>query len=195
MRWKLVTGPATEPVPPEEAEAHCRAQGLGDLAYISGLVTKARRVLEWETGRQLITATWGACLDEFPGEIEILEKWPVQKINSIVYTDVDGNQQTLSASNYQVDLESQNSPCRIKPAYGTSWPSTRPDTYNAAVVNLDAGYGDGRENVPEEAKHVILLMVSEMYSVREPVSDRRISKVPARTIDSLLAMLDRGIYG
>jgi len=193
MRWNLVTGPASEPVTPEEAEEHCLAQGAGDTAYITALVTKARLIVEHETGRQLITATWEAYLDTFPAEIEIKQKWPIRQINSIEYVDAAGDELTLSSSGYQVDCVSENRPCRIKPAYGMTWPSTRSDTYNAVTLSLTAGYGDA-DDVPDNAKHVILLLVAEMYAVREPISDRRVSKVPARTIDSLMSMLDRGIY-
>lgn len=106
---------------------------------LSTLIRSARELAEQELGRYLITQTLDAYLDEFPcgadGEIRLP---PLQSVTSIVYTDDNGDEQTLDASLYRVDAVSI--PARIHPAYGTTWPTTRRQS-NAVRVRFVGGYG------------------------------------------------------
>jgi hypothetical protein len=79
-------------------------------------------------------------LDYFPpcGEIAIRIR-PVQQIVSIKYIDGDGVEQTVDPDDYQVDL--RGFLCRIRPAYGKSWPFAR-WRMNAVSILFTAGYGD-----------------------------------------------------
>ncbi len=62
---------------------------------------------------------------------------PLQTVLSITYADSAGNSQTMSASDYVVDAESD--PARIMPATGTSWPSTSAQI-NTVAVTATAGW-------------------------------------------------------
>jgi hypothetical protein len=58
-------------------------------------------------------------------------------VNSIVYYDDNGNQQTLAASLYQVDTDQE--PGRIVPSFGNVWPTTR-NILSAVQVNYTVGW-------------------------------------------------------
>lgn len=106
--------------------------------------------IETKTGRQLITATWELVLDRFPVEIE-LRKPPIQSVESVQYVDSDGVLQTLDSTKYQVDID--NEPGRIQPAYGVCWPETRCQI-QAVIVRFVCGYGD-ESDIPEGIKTAI----------------------------------------
>jgi uncharacterized phiE125 gp8 family phage protein len=90
----------------------------------------------------------------------------VQSITSVIYVDTDGQEQTLSADLYEVDIASD--PGWIVPAASTRWPRTM-RTINAVRVRFVAGYGDP-EDVPEKIKTAIKALVAHWYEAREPVA-------------------------
>lgn len=111
---------------------------------------------------------------------------PLQAINSIVYIDPNGNQQTLAPSQYIVDPITQWG--RISPAYGQIWPPTRPQL-NAVQITFTAGYA----TVPANAVQAIKLMVNHWWDHRHAVSDATFSEVPL-TARILLDSLKFGGY-
>jgi uncharacterized phiE125 gp8 family phage protein len=155
--------------------------------YIVAQAVAARQLLETQTRRQLVTATWKLSLDRFPGCNEWCnhagehvccsssqERWhrsrgielpvpPLQSVTSITYVDSNGDTQTLATDQYQVDALS--TPGRVLPAYGVSWPTTRCQA-NAVNITFVAGYGLAAA-VPATAKHAIKLLLSHWYENRE----------------------------
>src|SRR5699024_5276100 len=105
----------------------------------------------------------------FPDVIE-LPKPPCIAVDSIEYVDGNGVLQTLDASKYEVDKESE--PARIKPIGG--WPYV--NGYNAVIVTFGAGYsGDSIAlELPKQIKQAILLMTKHFFDNRDTVivSDR-----------------------
>lgn len=114
-----------------------------------------------------------------------LSHCPLISVDSITYTDSDGNTQTLAASAYKVDLVSE--PARIVPAYGTTWPATR-NEINAVTVTYTCGYGAAGTNVPQAIKSWMLVRIGAMYENREEVlTGRSMSAVDLPFADALLA--------
>ncbi len=194
MSWSLTldTAPAAEPITTAEAKTHARISTGDDDAYVGALITAARRLAETVLKRQLVTATWLLNLDRFPhdragdvssshhhglhgfrGEIEIPLP-PLQSIGAINYIDTDGVSQLLAATEYQVDTDLE--PGRVMPAFDKFWPSTRL-VYNAVIVTFDAGYG-AADDVPEDIKLAIKILVAHWYEAREPIVDGSIANVP-----------------
>jgi uncharacterized phiE125 gp8 family phage protein len=181
------TGPATEPVTTAEAKSHAQVTASGDDDLIDSYVKAARLWAEAFTKRQLITAVWELRGDSFAALRDIGRLWggdgsgiivprpPFAVLNSIAYTDSNGDAQTWASSKYQADLKS--APGRIKPIEGESFPSTQAGTYNAVTVDFDAGYG-AASAVPENFKDAIRMIVAQWYEIRLPVSKMNLTDVP-----------------
>jgi len=140
--WALeaTVEPQVEPLSLTEAKAHLRVEVSTDDDLITSLIKVARQYAEAVTGRQLSVATLRLTLDEFPSENDeqiTLLRPPVHYISSISYVDTDGVTQTVDSSDYQLDRATE--PARLRPAYGTSWPSAR-DQMAAVTIDYVAGY-------------------------------------------------------
>ena len=160
MALKLVTPPETEPVSLTEAKDHLRVTADNQDSYIAGLVAAARQYGEIRTNRAFAPQTWRVSLGAFPedGIIE-LPVTPFGAIVSVKYIDLDGVLQTLARTTYQVD--DQDEPARLLPAYLLYWPATR-DEPNAVRVEVTAGYGDA-EDIPDGIKAAIKLRTQHLY--------------------------------
>jgi uncharacterized phiE125 gp8 family phage protein len=166
----LVTPPAIEPVTVAEAKDWARITTSAEDDVVEMLLLAARRQVEsTELRRALNTQTWDYFLDAFPcdhgGRIRV-PRPPLQSVTSIKYIDTGGAQVVLAASEYQVDAKSQ--PGRVYPAWGKSWPATR-DVPNAVELRFVAGYGNAIEDVPEEIRQAIKVMVNTGFQNREEI--------------------------
>ena len=180
----VVTAPAETPVTVDEAKLHLRVDSdvTEDDGLILAKIQAATAAAERETGQAFITRTLRASYDAFPYTsrsylthreafiaaggrqgIITLPSPPLQSVTSITYTDTAGASQTLSASGYQVDTESR--PGRIFPAYASFWPTTRLETPNAVQITYLAGWGEP-DDVPDEVKEAILLILGQIYYSR-----------------------------
>ena len=152
--------PAFEPVTLAEAKLHLRVDHSEEDAYITSLITAARVMCEQRTGRALAVTGWLAYADCFTPELEL--PYPNTTTVALVsYIDVDGADQDLDPSEYEVDMVSQ--PARIRPI--TEWPATA-DRMNAVTVFYTSGYANAA-SVPTPLKQWILLAVGDMYENRE----------------------------
>lgn len=169
MRYalRLITAPSDEPVSLDEAKLHLRVDDAAEDNYVNGLLIAARTWCENYQNRAYLTQAWRLTLDAFPrcGQSVIrVPRAPLRSVTNIQYVDTDGVTQTWASSNYLVDTQSE--PGRIALAYGASWPSTRCQV-GAVTVNYSAGYGEA-EDVPEQVKHAIKLVLGDWYNQREP---------------------------
>lgn len=181
MTFKLIQGPAVEPVTLAEAKLAARVDGTEFDALLPSLIKAAREQAEQQLNRSLITQTWELVLDEFPAD-EIELGWPtVQGIVSLSYVNPDGDTVNLDSSLYVLD--SENLPGWVLPAAGQSWPATY-DTVNAVRVRFLAGYGEDGSSVPEAIKTWIKAHVALWLRQVEAASDKPMTPVPY--LDSLL---------
>lgn len=125
-------------------------------SYIRSLIVGITLAAEHETGRAFIHQDWRVSLDGFCGEIR-LPKAPLVQVLSVKYYDASNVQQTLAASEYQVDDVSE--PGRVLPAFGKSWPATS-SRVNAVTVDYRVGYGATHEAIPGDVKSYILGMLA-----------------------------------
>ena len=173
MSLTRTVDPATEPITLAEAKTHLRistsadspqpAETLADDAYIEDLIIEAREYVENVTGRALITQTFELKLDAFQTCIKI-PRPPLQSVSSVQYQDASDATQTLAASNYTVDADSE--PGRLVESNTGTYPSTYPDL-DAVTITFVAGYGTA-DDVPEIFKRAIKLYIEKMYDM--PVS-------------------------
>lgn len=183
MRHPLLTrvgGPEVLPIATEMVWAHLKSiaadEGASptdlapaDAAYIGELIEAAVDRLDGPAGllnRALITQQWRASYGCFCLETQI----PLarcQSVDAVTYLDTAGDSQTLDPSAYRV-TGLLTDDCRIRPAAGTSWPSSLMDR-EAVSITFTAGFGDDAGDVPPSIRHALLEMVATAYEHREAV--------------------------
>lgn len=121
------------------------------------LIEEATDRLEQETSRRFINQTVTVKFDRFPYDDSPirLPVAPVQSVTSVSYINSSGTSVTWSTSLYDVDTDQE--PARIRPAYNQSYPDIRDETeVNSVTVTLVAGYGTGPDDVPPMARSAIV---------------------------------------
>lgn len=164
MAFKVTTAVATEPVTLVEAKLHLRVDTSDEDALITALITAARQFAEHYTGRALAPQTLEMALDAFPacnGDI-LLDMPPVATVTYIKYTDEDGTEQTLSASDYAFSLYGDAR--RISLAADAEWPAT-----DAIADAVRVRYVTGYAATPKIVFAAILLLIGHLYENRQDV--------------------------
>ena len=163
MGLTLVTAPTVLPVSYADAKAHLRLPDDTESVLVSALLDAARRKVEDDTGRALMTQTWDLTLDAFPRDGIAMPREPLASVTSVKVTGVAGVQSTLASTVYQVNLAA--CPPSITLADGQSWPSDL-RANQAIVVRFVAGYGTKESDVPEPIRLAVLQLVAQWYAVR-----------------------------
>lgn len=186
MGYQLTGAPAVEPLSTADVKAHLRVDVADDDVLIDMLIAASRQYCEQATGRSLVTQKWALVMDGFyaaGGPAVMLEHGPVQSIDSVVYTDMGGVQQSMPSTDYVADLS--GTLARITPRFGKVWPITLPQMASV-VINFTAGYGVAAA-VPEGLKSWMKLRIGSLYKNRESVViDGRVDVMPLPYVDSLL---------
>jgi len=193
MALTLVTAPTAEPITTADAKAHLRVDISDDDDLIDALVVAARRQVELETWRALITQTWKVTLDAFPaGDTLRLPRPPLQSVTHIKYTPKGGSLTTFDSDSYIVDTDSE--PGRIVLYSGESWPGDTLQIVNGVEIQFVAGYGDSANDVPQELIQAMLLMIGHWYEHREEVVLGSVARSIPLGVEALL-WFDRKVPG
>lgn len=164
MGLQLITAPATQPVTLEQAKAHLRIE-LDDTsqdAEIERLISAATAYVQKITSRAMVTQAWRLFLDAFPVGAIVLPMPPLQSVESIKYTDVEGADQTLPAADYVVNPFGLIG--KVTLAAGKSWPATIGQAM-AVRVEFTAGYSA----TPDDIVSALLLLIGHLDQSREAV--------------------------
>ncbi len=150
--YSVTSAPSTEPLTLTQLKERLRVTTTQFDDELEELLTTARRQVEQDTTRKLITQTVALYLDDFPA-VETLEirLSPISAV-VITYTDTAGETQTVAATDYNLDTDS--TPPRVRVVDGVFWPAVD-DVPNAVTVTITAGYGAAAD-VPAEAKLAIV---------------------------------------
>lgn len=203
MRFKVTTEPTSEPIDKDEVKLALHIDQDDENSFLEDLIRAARKYVEEECRRALMTQTFLLSLPYFPwgtyvpwlherGGVIQLPRPPLQSVDFIKYVDTSGVLQTLSPSLYQVNLLSDHEPGEIAPVYGTYWPVVLP-VFNAVQIQYKAGYGDTADKVPIEARRAMFLYIGDHYEHRNTIASGRIGTEPGLQIDNLLAPLRHGV--
>ena len=182
--------PTEEPVEVQEAKMHMSGEEGETIEdeYIDTLIKTAREYVEKITGYALLDQTWSYYLNEWPAGDEIILPYPpliwTVAASSITYTESDDTPGTMPTTDYVIDTDRK--PGRIVLAYGKVWPSTDLHPKNPIRIKYDCGWTDP-EDVPATYKHIMKLMISDMYENREPTIVG-VSATTLKTIDRLIAV-------
>ena len=166
---KTIAAPTVEPITLDELRLHLRLDPVAgphpDDTLIASQLSAAREWAEQYIGCAIAPRTVEFALDDFPpGPIE-MQGGAVQSIESLVYLDEDGIEQTLPSNLYALD--DYSTPNWLLPAYGSAWPATY-DAANAVRVRYVLA---GAFNAAIRA--ALLLMVGTLYETREGESEKR----------------------
>lgn len=181
MGFKIITGPAAEPLLLTDVKTRLSISDTHDDTDITSHIKAAREQAESYMRRSIITQTVELALDEFPEEIELI-KGPVQSIASVKYLDTDGTEQTISSSNYTYDDYSPRT--WLLRASDYSWPGTY-DAANAVKVRYVVGWGDAGSNVPEDIKNALLLAIGHWIHFQKQVESGIPTRMPKQFYDLL----------
>jgi uncharacterized phiE125 gp8 family phage protein len=164
----VTSEPAQEPVSVDDAKRNCDEDDNARDVDFARWITQARKQVEAEARISLITQTLQLKLDCFPATdyIELLQP-PAIAISSINYVDSAGDTQSWS-SGYTLDADRK--PGLILLDHGEQYPVVR-DQRNAITITYTAGYGTSPDDVPEQAKAAILLLVRNWYENPESIGD------------------------
>jgi uncharacterized phiE125 gp8 family phage protein len=162
---KVTSAPTVEPLSLTEAKLDLKIDSTDENDLIEILIKAARETVEIRTGRSLITQSRAIKMDYFPCTDTIrIPNGPVQAITHIKYYDDDEVLQTLSASDYWVDADSDIARVVVK----DSWPSTE-DRPNAVIITYTCGYGAAGSNVPAPLRKAMLFILGHLYENRQNV--------------------------
>lgn len=152
----VTAGPASEPVTLAQAKAQC---GITDSSHddqMNTLIAAGRSFVEKFCGIALVTQTVAAKCDYF-ADFSRLPVAPVQSVTSISYVDLDGADQTLPTSVY--DVRSEGLAPSIVTKHGQTWPSVQ--LGSRITLTAVVGY----TAVPKDIVLAILLMIGRQFSI------------------------------
>ena len=172
MSYSIITPATLKALTVQEVKDYLRVDSNAEDTLLGVLIDASTQMAESYLGRFLLTTVIEEFYDFFPvyktgvdpfhGDRNIiyLSRGPVQSVASVKYIDGNGNEQTVTASDYRTDLVSE--PSRIMPNEG--WLGTK-DTVNAVIIRYTGGYTQASD-VPANIKMAMLLMIGEMYEKR-----------------------------
>jgi uncharacterized phiE125 gp8 family phage protein len=158
----LIDPPETAPVTVAEVKAQLRITGAEDDALIQAMIDAATAYLDgWSgvLGRCLVDQTWRQDYTGFWDRLS-LPFAPVSSITSVTYVDVDGADQTLDETAYELLVD------HLSPYVARLPDQTWPDVYGTAMpaaVTFVAGYGDAAD-VPAPLRQAIILMAQKLHA-------------------------------
>lgn len=155
MQLSLVTPPSEQPVSLNEAKRQCAVLDDTHDLLLSGYIAAATEYAEGYTGARFMTQTVRLTFESFP---KFLPIYPVQNIDSIIYDDENGNEQTMSSDDYYSSLD--GSLPRIASVNG--WPTISDVKPGPVRITVRVGF----TSIPAQLKTAILVMVKEMYANR-----------------------------
>ena len=165
----LVTPPQIEPIDLDEVKKHIRFTPTTEDTLLDTYIAMARQYFEQYTGLALIDQTRETRIEAFPGgantsdlAIELLRP-PLIAVDSVVYDDGDGVEQTFDASAYGVNILSAPYRSVVYPV--SSWPSSS-GLLGSVRIRYTAGFGSHPGDVPELIKGVLYLLVGYFHQFR-----------------------------
>lgn len=193
-RVTIVTAPAVEPwlVSDAEVDHHVKRDSSEDDAYVTALISAARRHIERLTGLSLVNQTLKATYDRLPSvagvtarEID-LPRAPLVSIGAVTYLDQNGAAATFSADNYSaVNAGCAGAFGRLALKPSADWPDLG-DYRGALSVEFTAGFGSAASAVPADLRLAVLWLAAWWYETRTPVNVGNIVNPLPHHLDALI---------
>lgn len=164
MEITTTVAPEIEPITTDQARDQVRQDLTDEDELLDVYVVAARVYAENHLHRRLITQTVKIITTGFHGPALALPILPIQSVDLVQYKQTtDGALTTLAASDYQ--LVRTIEPAHLAPAWGLTWPTVRND-FDSVEITMTVGYGDAPEDVPEDIRQAIRLLMAHFYENR-----------------------------
>lgn len=169
MPYRRIAGPAVEPVTLEEMKFQARIDGNDEDALVTHYIEAAREYCEKVQGKAYIEQTFEYIMSAEPERIIKMPVSPLRSVESIVFTDEDGTETTVSSADYVVDTYSW--PGRILLKDDKEWPDIEYPVFGGVKITFKAGYGTSPEDCPKPVRQAILLLAADWYKNRENTAE------------------------
>lgn len=165
MTAYLLAGPAAEPISLAEARAYCRVDDETEDGLLSTLIAAARIHVEAVTGRALITQSWRLVLDAWPAAgCVALPVAPAASLTAVTAYDPDDVAHDIDTGQFRLD--GMAVPARLqKPGAVDGLPVLR--WRGGLEIDYAAGYGAAGEDVPEDLRQAVRLLVGYWFDNRD----------------------------
>lgn len=156
---RVVTPPTNDPVTIAEAKRQLNIAASDDAHddKLADLIQDATETWEHDTHQKLITQTIEHVQERWEPIVRLTFR-PIQSVESVKYRDADGTLQTVSASDYALDLG--QGLLRFKRAYTVP---TYQAEWDAWQVQYVAGYGDNSTDVSQLDRGAILTLIAHKF--------------------------------
>jgi len=145
---------------------------------LASIIKSARRWIETQTGRALITQTWYNYFSKWPAA-NYLPLWggELQSVTSVIWYD-DNNTATAMVAGYDQDYiaDTSSGNGRIVLPAGASWPYSTLYPVNPIHVLYVCGYGDTSSAVPDGLVLAVKMLAGWWYENRNM---ENVAAVPA----------------
>ena len=202
-RLRLVTDAASEPLSVSDALAYARIDDTGESTAVTQLIKAARRRVEQETGLALMTQTWTAVFDRWPGNEQnglatpwwdgvrdgpittllaqsaVLEipKRPFQAVTNFQLRDAYGTMTTVDSSIYQTEQSDYRG--RIIRKLGAVWPIVIMAPSSGIEITFTAGFdASPYSGVPDDLVFAMKILVKHWYDSRDLLNQGRAIPTP-----------------
>lgn len=177
---KVTTPATTRVIALADLKVRLRIDGNDDDSDLEMLLEAATGAYEKHTNTTLRPTGYQLRLTRFMRRIS-LPAYPLRAVDSIVYIDKDGAEQTVDASDYTIVVTTEGADVVF--ARGWSAPSLHEDTPEPVRVNFTVGYDDpeateGEWPLPPEAVLAVCFLVGHWYEHREAGAPVTIDDVP-----------------
>jgi len=176
---KLLQGPVMEPLTLQQVKDHLKIDGTNEDPYLTGLAITARISLERYLNRVLITQRYTAFYNRWHGQMEIPFP-PLQSIDQVRYYDGTGELQVLDEDGFYWIVDSTD-PARIVRKFDSVYPELQDGRPASILIDFTCGYGDP-EDVPEDLKHAMKLIITDYYENRGSIVIGQVNKIPSHII-------------
>lgn len=158
----LLNGPALEPVSLADAKGWLRVDSDGEDALIGALVTSARLVVEAAARMLLVSQQGRLVLDRWPTGTELaLPLAPIMRIDAVRTRDAAGDETLVAPETWRLSGGLHD------PAIFFHAAPPAPGRSVAGIeIDVTAGFGVAAEDVPEDLRQAIRLLVARWHERR-----------------------------
>ena len=193
MQFRLLSGPAIEPVSLADAKAHLRVDQTYDDSLIASLIAVARAQVEQETSHAMVHQTWRVAVHRWQtGRRIVLPRTPAVQLIEIRSIASDGQSELVPIADFQ--LNAHDAPATVEPIHQRAFHFTSGVVQHVEIDYL-AGFGSDVSSVPQALKQAILMLVGHLYETREAASTSQQAIAPKGYDDLLRPYKMRRIGG
>lgn len=160
---ELLSGPAAEPLTRAEAKAFLRLDTDAEDTLLDALLPAARRLVEAQTGRVLMTQTWRFSLDAWP--LRGIVAAPLAPLRAIVSATVQTAAGTVAVPEGALSLVADRAPPLIRVDRARVPVPAVPR--GGIAITVEAGYGPDAVDVPADLVQAVRLAVAHFFEHRE----------------------------